>query len=334
MSAFVLRKRTIALAAALLLAAGCAHKPADKPADKPAAAAAAADAATSTATSATSATAPAPALPADVAGLAAPDKSAAAAPAAAVAAPGTAPAPAGATTLAALQPTGEFVSPSRSEVAPKEPGRVAAVYVDAGTRVSRGQQLLTLETDYFRIDIQRATADLARAKAAEEEARRDFERKKGLLGNESIPQATFDRSQSVYSQAQAARASAEAALSLARQHLDDAVMRSPMTGVVSERRTDVGQRLGEAGVAFVIEQTAPLKLRFSIPERYLGELKIGRTVTAHVDPYPGESFTGRIKTVGGVIDPATRTFFAEAEFANADGRLRPGLFARVDLGAR
>ena len=111
-------------------------------------------------------------------------------------------------------------------------------------------------------------------------------------------------------------------------------MRSPMTGVVSERRTDVGQRLGEAGVAFVIEQTAPLKLRFSIPERYLGELRTGRTVTARVDPYPGETFTGRIKTVGGVIDPATRTFFAEAEFANADGRLRPGLFARVDLGAK
>ena len=321
MSAFVLRRKEIALAAAVLLAAGCAHKPADKPA--------AVDSATSTATSAT---APAPALPADVAGLATPDKSAAAAPAAA-ATPGNSPAPAGATTLAALQPTGEFVSPSRSEVAPKEPGRVAAVYVEAGSRVSRGQPLLTLETDYFRIDVQRATADLARAKAAEEEGRRDFERKKGLLGNESIPQATFDRSQSAYSQAQAARASAEAALSLARQHLDDAVMHSPMTGVVSERRTDVGQRLGEAGVAFVIEQTAPLKLRFSIPERYLGELKTGRTVTAHVDPDPGESFTGRIKTVGGVNDPATRTFFAEAEFANADGRLRPGLFARVDLGA-
>jgi membrane fusion protein (multidrug efflux system) len=94
----------------------------------------------------------------------------------------------------------------------------------------------------------------------------------------------------------------------------------------------VGQRLGEAGVAFVIEQTAPLKLRFSLPERYLGGVKTGQPVTARFDPYPGETFTGRIKTVGGVIDPQTRTFFAEAEFANADGRLRPGLFARVDLG--
>jgi len=200
--------------------------------------------------------------------------------------------------------------------------------------VGRGQPLLTLETDYFKIEVQRAAADLARAKAAEADARRDLDRKKGLLGNQSIPQATYDRSQAAHEQAQGSVASAEASLALARQHVADAVLRSPMTGVVAERRTDVGQRLGEAGVAFVIEQTAPLKLRFSLPERYLGEIRQGRMVSARVDPYPGETFTGRIKTVGGVIDPATRTFFAEAEFANADGRLRPGLFARVDLGAK
>jgi RND family efflux transporter MFP subunit len=308
-----MNRKTLALAAALTLAAACAadkadKKAADKPADQ-------------------TAQKPAPALPADVAQLAQPDPSAAPP----ASAPAAAPAQAG---LAALAPTGEFVSPSRSEVSPKEPGRVAAVYVDAGSRVSRGQPLLTLETDYFRLEVQRAEADLARARAAEADARRDLERKKGLLGNQSIPQATYDRSQSAFDQAQAAVASAEASLALARQHVADAVLRSPLTGVISERRTEVGQRLGEAGVAFVIEQTAPLKLRFSLPERYLGEVRTGQTVTARVDPYPGETFTGRIKTVGGVIDPATRTFFAEAELANADGRLRPGLFARVDLGRK
>jgi membrane fusion protein (multidrug efflux system) len=305
-----MNRKNLALAAALLLMAACAGDKDKKAADKPAA----------------DDPKPAAALPADVAHLAQPDKDV---PAPAASESSAAPAPA---SLSALAPTGEFVSPAKSEVAPKEPGRVAAVYVDAGARVSRGQPLLTLETDYFRIEVQRAQADIARAKAAEDEARRDFERKKGLLAKESIPQATYDRSQAALEQAQAARASAEAAMSLARQHLADAVMHSPITGVVSERRTDVGERLGEAGVAFVIEQTAPLKLRFSIPERYLGELKAGRPVVATVDPYPGETFTGRIKTVGGVIDPQTRTFFAEAEFSNADGRLRPGLFARVDLG--
>lgn len=300
-----MNRKILALAAALALAA-CAgdKKTAEKP--KPAAAAK-----------------PAPALPADVAKLAQPEK------------PADTPAPAPAApaaSLATLQPTGELVSPSRSEVSPKEPGRVAAVYADAGSRVTRGQPLLTLETEYFNIEVQRAEADLARAKAAEADTRRDLDRKKGLLGNQSIPQATYDRSQSAYDQAVASVASAEASLALARQHVADAVVRSPFTGVISERRTDVGQRLGEAGIAFVVEQTAPLKLRFSLPERYLGEVKTGQTVTARFDPYPGETFTGRIKTVGGVIDPQTRTFFAEAELANTDGRLRPGLFARVDLG--
>jgi membrane fusion protein (multidrug efflux system) len=271
---------------------------------------------------------PTPALPADVAPLATP-------------APANAPAPEAAAgkkeasqvTLASLEPTGEFVSPASSQVSPKTPGRVAAVYVDAGARVTRGQPLLALETDYFKLDVQRTEADLARAKAGEDDARREWNRKKGLLANESIPQATFDKAQAALDQAQAARQSTEAALALARQKVSDAVIRSPITGVVDQRKTNPGERLGEAGVAFVIVQTAPLKLRFSVPERYLSELRTGQTIVAQVDPYPGEKFAGRVKTVGGVIDPATRTFFAEAEFPNSDGRLRPGLFARIEWGA-
>ncbi|HEX4963038.1 MAG TPA: efflux RND transporter periplasmic adaptor subunit [Thermoanaerobaculia bacterium] len=304
--------KSLALAAAtlitLMLAAACAH---DKSKD------AAATAAT-----------PTPALPADVAKLAQPET------------PGT-PAPAAATkpeetnakgALSSLEPTGEFVSPASSQVAPKTPGRVATVYVDAGQRVSKGQPLLVLETEYLKLDVQRTQADLARTKAAEDDARREWTRKKGLLANESIPQATFDKAQAALDQAQAARQSTEAALALARQKVEDAVIRSPITGVVDQRKTNPGERLGEAGVAFVIVQTAPLKLRFSVPERYLPNLKTGQPIIARVDPYPGETFSGRIKTLGGVIDPSTRTFFAEAEFPNSDGRLRPGLFARVELG--
>jgi membrane fusion protein (multidrug efflux system) len=304
-----MKAKSLALAAALtlMLAAACAH---DKPKEA---------AATPT---------PAAALPADVAPLAQP-------------APPNAPAPTAAAekkegaqvALSSLEPTGEFVSPASSQVAPRTPGRVATVYVDAGARVAKGQPLLALETEYFKLDVQRTEADLARAKAGEDDARREWNRKKGLLANESIPQATFDKAQAALDQAQAARQSAEAALALARQKEEDAVIRSPITGVVDQRRTNPGERLGEAGVAFVIVQTAPLKLRFSVPERYLSELRTGQTIVAQVDSYPGEKFAGRVKTVGGVIDPATRTFFAEAEFPNSDGRLRPGLFARIELGA-
>jgi membrane fusion protein (multidrug efflux system) len=263
-----------------------------------------------------------PELPEDVAQLAQPAETPAAAP------EGTLPADTG---LAGLEPLGELRSPSRSEVSPKLPGRVAAVYVDEGSRVAKGQPLLELETTYLKLDVQRAEAELARATAALDEARREHERKKGLLAKSSIPQATYDRAQAAFEQSQAAHSAAETALAWSKQRLQDAVLRSPLAGVVAERRTDVGEHLGDAGVAFVIVQTAPLKLRFSVPERYLGDLKAGRRVAARVDPYPGETFYGTIETVGGVIDPATRTFFAEASLPNADGRLRPGLFARVRL---
>ena len=226
--------------------------------------------------------------------------------------------------------TGEFVSPVRSELSPKIPGRVAKLYVDEGSRVRRGQPVLELETDYVRLNLQSANAEVARAKAALDEAARDLERKKGLSAKDSIPRATLDRSQAMYDQASAAHQAASAQAALLRQQIGDSTLRSPVDGVVAEKRTDVGARLGDGGVAFVVVQLSPLKLRFSVPERLLGRIGPGDRVTATVDPYPNEKFEGIVKTVGGVIDPKTRTMFAEAEFANRDGRLRPGLFARVE----
>src|SRR5258706_4078342 len=210
--------KSLALAAALLmtlmLAAACAR-------DKPKQAAVPAPKST-----------PAAALPADVATLAQP-------------APPNAPAPAAAAekkegaqvALASLEPTGEFVSPASSQVAPRTPGRVATVYVDAGARVSKGQPLLALETEYFRLDVQRTEADLARAKAGEDDARREWTRKKGLLANESIPQATFDKAQAALGQAHAARQSTEAALAPAPQKKEDAGTRAPITAAMAQAKT-------------------------------------------------------------------------------------------------
>jgi RND family efflux transporter MFP subunit len=229
-----------------------------------------------------------------------------------------------------FEATGEFVSPVRSELSPKLPGRVAKLYVDEGSRVKRGQPVLLLESDYARINLQSAQADVARARAARDEAARDLERKKELVAKNSIPRATFDRSQAMFEQASAALSGANAQVSLLNQQIADSTLRSPVDGIVAEKRTDVGARLGDAGVAFVFVQLSPLKLRFQVPERLLGKIAVGDRVTARVDPYPGETFEGTVKTVGGIIDPKTRTMFAEAEFANRDGRLRPGLFARVE----
>ena len=227
--------------------------------------------------------------------------------------------------------TGELVSPVRSEVAVRLPGRVGQVFVDEGARVRRGQPLLKLETQYWALELKSAEAEVARARAAAGEAERDFKRKEELLAKESVARAAYDRSQSSYQTALASVAAAEAGRDMARQRLADATLVSPITGVVAERRTDAGERLGDNSVAFVIAQTSPIKLRFQLPERYLATLRQGQTVRATVDPYPGEVFTGRVSLVGGVVDPSTRTVAVETEFPNGDGRLSPGLFARVEI---
>jgi membrane fusion protein (multidrug efflux system) len=274
----------------------------------------------------------APPLPADVQKVAAASQTDSTAPATA----DPAGAPIGQAALASetagsIVATGEFISPVRSELAAKLAGRVGKIFADEGTLVHKGQPLLELETDYPRLNLQRAEADVARAKAAEDDARRDFQRKQELMAKDSIPRATFDRSQSTFEQAEAARASAVAAADMFRQQLADSVLRSPIDGVVAERRTDVGQRLKDDTAAFVVAQTAPLKLRFRVPEKYLPSVHRGQSVTATVDPYPGQKFQGKVTVVGGVIDSATRSLVVETEFPNADGKLRPGLFARVEL---
>jgi membrane fusion protein (multidrug efflux system) len=265
-----------------------------------------------------------PPLPADVRSVAA----------VASPAPGTSPGAGGSAARTGedsrLTLTGEFVAHVRSDLVPRTGGRVGQVFVDEGQAVRRGQPLLQLETEYLKLDVARAEAELRRAEAAAQDAGRDFERKKGLAQKGSVSQATFDRSLAGADQADAGRQAARAALELARQRLADATLTSPVDGVVAERRTDVGERLTEGTVAFVIEQTAPLKLRVRVPERYLSTIRTGMPVRATVEAFPGEDFRGTVSLVSGSVDPQSRTFLVEAEFANRDRRLRPGQFARVE----
>jgi len=233
----------------------------------------------------------------------------------------------------AIQATGELVSPRRSDLVARWPGRVEAILALEGENVRRGQPLLRLETDYLKLNTARAQAELERAKAAALEAEQELGRKQELWQRKSIPQASFDRAQAADSQAKAAVAAAQAAVDLGERQIRDAVLVAPIDGVVAERRVEVGERLSDGTVAFVIAELDTLRLRFNLPERHLAEAVKGAMVKASVDPYPGEVFRGEIVMIGQVIDPTTRTFAVEALFKNQDRRLRPGLFARVELEA-
>lgn len=225
--------------------------------------------------------------------------------------------------------SGEFVSSQRSEVTARIGGRVKNVMVDEGAVVSRGSALLELETDYLDLDVKQAAAEVARAQAALNEAERDARRKAELVAKGSVSEAANLRSTSAFEQARAGLDVAKARLTLAETRRKDAVLTAPFQGVVEKRRVNIGERLAEATPAFLIVQLAPLKLRFRVRETDLTLVRKGQGVEAEVEAYPGIKFRGVISVTGGAIDPATRTFLAEARFPNADLRLRPGLFARV-----
>lgn len=227
--------------------------------------------------------------------------------------------------------SGEITAPLSSEVVPRVSGRVSAILVDTGDVVRRGQPLLRLETEYQNLDVSRADSDVARTRSAAEEAERDFRRKQELLRRNSIPPAVHDRSQAAYEQANAALAAARTMAATARQRLADAVVRAPFDGVVAERRIDPGERLSESTVAYVIMQLQPLRLRFELPESYLPSVKSGQEIRARVDAYPGEVFAGRVSRISRVVRSENRSFIVEAEIPNRDQRLRPGMFARVEL---
>lgn len=267
-------------------------------------------------------TAGAATLPADVRDLAKPvEKNASE-----EAAPANGPSP----KASPISATGELISPMRSQVAPKQPGRVAAVFVREGARVHAGQPIAAFETDYLRLDLQRAEADLARAAAMENDAARDLDRKRDLVATESVSRAAFDHAQSASESSVAARKAAAAVVATIRQRIADATLRAPFDGVVESRSVNVGERIGDAP-AFVIAQTSPLKLRFRLPEQYLGSVHLGQEVSATTDARGEAPFTGRISMIGGVIDPATRTLLVEADVDNSSGRLQPGMFTRVTI---
>lgn len=230
---------------------------------------------------------------------------------------------------APLSATGELVSPLRSRVAPKQPGRVATVFVREGDLVKAGQPLAAFETDYLRLDLRRAEAELARAEAVAGDAARDLERKRQLVAGQSISRAALDHVQAAHDAAVAARAAAEAVVATVRQRIEDATLRAPFEGVVEAKAIEAGEHVADGQCAFVLVATARLRLRFRLPEQYLGRLREGQRVTATTDA--AGSFTGRISMIGGVVDPATRTLVAEADVDNAGGRLKPGLFARVAI---
>jgi RND family efflux transporter MFP subunit len=129
---------------------------------------------------------------------------------------------------------------------------------------------------------------------------------------------------------QAVLAQRRSELDLARQQLEDTILRSPIDGAVRERHVTVGAYLNAGTPVVTIVRTDPLRLQLSVPERSAVELRVGQPVRVRVEG-DSRAYQGRLARIGAAIDEANRTLPVEAVVMNSAGAIRPGQFATADI---
>jgi len=119
-----------------------------------------------------------------------------------------------------------------------------------------------------------------------------------------------------------------AAYDLAQKKLNDATVRAPIAGMVSERTVQTGEFIGERTPVATIVQINPLKLRTGVQEKHAGIVQQGLDVEFRVESFGDTVFKGKIAHVSPALDQTMRTFTVEAIVDNTDRRLKPGFFAK------
>jgi len=228
--------------------------------------------------------------------------------------------------------------PARSfRVFPPASGRVLGIQVKAGDRVTKGERLATIES----ADAGSAQSDLTKAQIEADRAQRAADREKVLLDHGAVAEKD-------YVDARAAADSAQAELARANQHLtvlgmnaqattDDIPLRSPGRGIVltvSAAPGELSKSLDNADPLMTIADLSTIWIVGDVFEKDIAKVQPGTRVTITVDAFPGQQWTGRISSVSGALDPATRTLKARVALPNPGDKLKPEMFAaiHVDIG--
>ncbi len=228
--------------------------------------------------------------------------------------------------------TGELAAPDRALIAAEVDGRITAVRVDEGVRVKAGAVLLEIDPEKRRLDADGARAQLRDAEASFAVAQREFERARALHEQGIASDSLLDQRQTELARAEARRDSAAAQRGVVEKLLRDASVRAPFAGLVARREVSRGDYVRSGQSLLEVVALDPIEVEFSVAERDSARVAVGQPVAVSVAPYPDESFEGKVSAVSPVIDSRTRTMRVKARIPNSDGRLRPGLFARTDLG--
>jgi membrane fusion protein (multidrug efflux system) len=231
-----------------------------------------------------------------------------------------------------IEATGELVAKERAEVAAEVGGQVTGIAVDEGSAVSAGEVVLEIDPERRRLELDTARAQLAEAQANLAESERTLKRSELLRSRAVESEAKLDEVQTAVATGRARADQARAQLGVAERALRDATVVAPFAGLVARRLVSRGDYVSVGKPLFELVSLDPIEVEFHVSEVDSGRVTLDRPVDVRVSPHPDEVFQGRVTMVAPTIDPKTRTLRVKALLPNAEGRLRPGLFARVDLG--
>jgi membrane fusion protein (multidrug efflux system) len=200
---------------------------------------------------------------------------------------------------------------------PEIAGRIAEILFQEGQKITRGTPLVRLDTSIARAQVDQMNAALALSKV-------NYERAQDLMRKGAGSQRTYD-------EAVAKMRTDEASLALAQATLDKMTLVAPFDGVLGLRKVSLGDYVNPGQDLVNIESIETLKVDFRVSEIYAVQLKVGQTISITLDAIPGTTFEGEVYAIDPAHDPNGRAVILRARTVNADGRLRPGMFARVTL---
>ncbi|MEI6341743.1 MAG: efflux RND transporter periplasmic adaptor subunit [Verrucomicrobiota bacterium] len=212
---------------------------------------------------------------------------------------------------------GSIAANESVEVKCEADGTVAEIRFEEGQRVEKGALLVALDETKFK-------ATLGEAEAGQRLAEANFKRAQQLADGKLISQAEFEQASATFTMN-------EATVELRRRNLRDARILAPFSGIVGARLVSPGQVISRQSTLTSLVDLDTVKVEMNVPERNLGQVSVGQKIRFRVDSYPKDLFEGDVYFVSPQLDAATRTALVKARVTNRDGRLRAGMFAKLDL---
>ncbi len=214
-----------------------------------------------------------------------------------------------------LRAVGSLVAMHGIDVTTEVAGLVDKIQFESGQPVKAGDVLLQLNDSLDR-------ATLEGLKANRKLAKVQFDRAAELLPKRAVSQSSYDEAKANYDVAQANVVTQETATA-------KKTIRAPFSGVLGLRKVDPGDFLSPGTAIVSLRTLDPIYVDYALPERDYPSLKPGMTVEISTGAYPGQVFKGELTAMEPGVDVGTRSVKLRATLANADGRLRPGMFVEV-----